>query len=132
MLFIISLLIQFFTVWVVFFFGLSRNTGAITTIIVAVATAFISPWSLIFGIPLILISLVVMIEPLRMALITKPAYKTLANAMPTMSVTEREALDAGTSWWEKTCLWGHRTGPSLKAILTLLFRQKNNHFWIMK
>ncbi|MFC6167789.1 acyl-CoA dehydrogenase [Acinetobacter terrestris] len=106
MLFIISLLIQFFTVWAVFFFGLSRNTGAITTIIVAIATAFISPWSLIFGIPLILISLVVMIEALRMALITKPAYKALANAMPTMSVTEREALDAGTSWWEKDLFMG--------------------------
>ncbi|TCB44226.1 acyl-CoA dehydrogenase [Acinetobacter terrestris] len=106
MLFIISMLIQFFTVWAVFFFGLSRNTGAITTIIVAIATAFISPWSLIFGIPLILISLVVMIEPLRMALITKPAYKALANAMPTMSVTEREALDAGTSWWEKDLFMG--------------------------
>ena len=106
MLFIISLLIQFFTVWAVFFFGLSRNTGAITTIIVAITTAFISPWSLIFGIPLILISLIVMIEALRMALITKPAYKALANAMPTMSVTEREALDAGTSWWEKDLFMG--------------------------
>ena len=67
MLFIISLLIQFFTVWAIFFFGLSRNTGAITTIIVAIATAFISPWSLIFGIPLILISLIVVIEPLSIA-----------------------------------------------------------------
>ena len=47
-----------------------------------------------------------MIEALRMALITKPAYKALANAMPTMSVTEREALDAGTSWWEKDLFMG--------------------------
>ncbi|MFD1436765.1 acyl-CoA dehydrogenase [Acinetobacter terrae] len=106
MLFIISVLIQFFTIWAIFFFGLSRNAGAITTIIVAIVTAFMSPWSLIFGIPLILISLVVMIEPLRMALITKPAYKALANAMPTMSPTEREALDAGTSWWEKDLFMG--------------------------
>lgn len=106
MLFIISLLIQFFTVWAIFFFGLSRNAGAITTISVAVITAFISPWSLIFGIPLILISLIVMIDSLRMALMTKPAYKALANAMPTMSTTEREALDAGTSWWEKDLFMG--------------------------
>ncbi|OAL81472.1 acyl-CoA dehydrogenase [Acinetobacter sp. SFB] len=106
MLFIISLLIQFFAVWAIFFFALSRNAGAITAIIVAIVTAFISPWSLIFGIPLILISLIVMIESLRMALITKPAYKTLANAMPSMSPTEREALDAGTSWWEKDLFMG--------------------------
>ena len=106
MLFIISLLIQFFTVWTIFFFGLSRNTGAITTIIVTVITAFISPWSLIFGIPLILISLIVMIDSLRMVLMTKPAYKALASAMPSMSSTEREALEAGTSWWEKDLFMG--------------------------
>ena len=106
MLFIISVLIQFFTIWAIFFFALSRNTGAITTIIVAVVTAFISPWSLIFGILLILLSLVIMIDSLRMALMTRPAYKTLANAMPTMSTTEREALDAGTSWWEKDLFMG--------------------------
>lgn len=106
MLFIISVLIQFFTLWAIFFFGLSRNAGAISTIIVAIVTAFISPWSLVLGIPLILLSVVVMIDSLRMIFITKPAYKTLANAMPSMSTTEREALDAGTSWWEKELFMG--------------------------
>lgn len=106
MLFIISVLIQFFTLWAIFFFGLSRNAGAISTIIVAIVTAFISPWSLVLGIPLILLSVVVMIDSLRMIFITKPAYKTLANAMPSMSITEREALDAGTSWWEKELFMG--------------------------
>jgi acyl-CoA dehydrogenase len=41
-----------------------------------------------------------------MQVLTKPAYKTLANAMPSMSTTEREALDAGTSWWEKELFMG--------------------------
>ena len=84
-----------------FLFQLSRTTGAITLIIMSVVCAFISPWSLILGIPLILISLVVMIEPLRMSFISRPAYKALADAMPSISPTEREALDSGTSWWEK-------------------------------
>ena len=106
MLFIISVLIQFFTIWAIFFFAVSRNIGAIITIVVAIVTAFISPWSLLLGIPLILISLVIMIDALRMAMITKPAYKNLANAMPSMSTTEREALDAGTSWWEKDLFMG--------------------------
>ena len=77
MLFIISVLIQFFTIWAIFFFAFSRNIGAIITIVVAIVTAFISPWSLLLGIPLILISLVIMIDALRMAMITKPAYKIL-------------------------------------------------------
>lgn len=106
MLFIISVLIQFFTIWAIFFFALERNTGAIIAILIAIVTAFISPWSLLFGIPLILLSVIVMIDALRLTFITQPTYKTLANAMPTMSTTEREALDAGTSWWEKELFMG--------------------------
>ena len=105
-LFFIAILIQISTLWLIFFISMSRTSGSILTIVVAIATALFSPWSLLLGIPLILISLVVMIDPLRKALITKVAYKTLANAMPSMSTTEREALDAGTSWWEKELFMG--------------------------
>ena len=103
---IASLVILVFTLWAIFFFEASRTVGGLITIVVALAVAFLSPWSLILGLPLILISLIVLIDPLRMAVITKPAYKTLANAMPSMSTTEREALDAGTSWWEKELFMG--------------------------
>ena len=105
-LFFIAILIQISTLWLIFFISMSRTSGSILTIVVAIATAILSPWSLLLGLPLILISLVVMIDPLRKALITKVAYKTLANAMPSMSTTEREALDAGTSWWEKELFMG--------------------------
>ena len=70
------------------------------------AAIFISPWSLLLGLPLIILSLIVVIDPLRKSLITQPAYKALAKAMPSMSSTEREALDAGTSWWEKELFMG--------------------------
>ncbi|WP_180165853.1 acyl-CoA dehydrogenase [Acinetobacter sp. YH12049] len=106
MLFILSAVLLIFALWAVFFFELSRAVGAITLIFVSIALAFLSPWSLILGIPLIALSLVMLIDPLRLNLLTKPAYKTLANAMPSMSTTEREALDAGTSWWEKELFMG--------------------------
>lgn len=106
MLFIFAVLLLLLSLWAVFYFQLSRSAGAIALIVMSVVCAFISPWSLILGIPLILISLVVMIEPLRMSFISKPAYKTLANAMPSISPTEREALDSGTSWWEKELFMG--------------------------
>ncbi len=116
MLFIFAVLLLLLSLWAVFYFQLSRSAGAIALMVMSVVCAFISPWSLILGIPLILISLVVMIEPLRMSFISKPAYKALANAMPSISPTEREALDSGTSWWEKNCLWVHRTGKPLTVI----------------
>lgn len=106
MLFIFAVLLLLLSLWAVFYFQLSRSAGAIALIIVSIVCTFISPWSLILGIPLILISLVVMIDPLRMSFISKPAYKALANAMPSISPTEREALDSGTSWWEKELFMG--------------------------
>ena len=106
MFFIISLLILMFTLWAIFFFGLNRNTGAITLIVVGIVAVFISPWSVIFALPLILFSVILMIDALRMQLVTKPTYKALVDAMPSISPTEREALDAGTSWWEKELFMG--------------------------
>lgn len=106
MLFLLGIFILIFALWAVFYFELSRNIGAVVIIVVALLCAFISAWSLLLGLPLILLSIILLIEPLRMAVITKPAYQKLANAMPTMSSTEREALDAGTSWWEKDLFMG--------------------------
>jgi acyl-CoA dehydrogenase len=106
MLFILSAVLLIFALWAVFFFELPRASGAIILMIASIAAAWISPWSMILGIPLILISLIVLIEPLRMRFISQPAYKVLADAMPSMSSTEREALDSGTSWWEKELFMG--------------------------
>lgn len=105
-LFLVAILIQILTLWAVFFFSFSRKIGSLTIIIVTLFTAFITPWSLILGLPLFLIGLILIIDPLRMFFITQPAYKILANLMPSMSATEREALDAGTSWWEKELFMG--------------------------
>ncbi|MFZ4537258.1 acyl-CoA dehydrogenase [Propionivibrio sp.] len=44
---------------------------------------------LIFGIP-----------PLRRALLSKAVFKTYKSILPQMSETERDALEAGTVWWE--------------------------------
>ena len=40
------------------------------------------------------------IRPLRKALITRPFMKAYLKLLPSMSQTEREALEAGTVWWD--------------------------------
>ena len=105
-LFILAVLIQLAVVLAIFLMSLSRVTGSIVALVTVVVTAIISPWSLILGLPIALLCLVLLITPMRQALITKPVYKTLGGAMPSMSDTEREALDAGTSWWEKELFMG--------------------------
>lgn len=107
LLFILSIIIQLIAVWAIFFFNLNKVLGSGVAIIVAILSAFLlTPWSLLLGIPIIALSIIILVEPLRFNLITKPAYKTLANSMPNISTTEQEALEAGTSWWEKELFMG--------------------------
>ncbi|WP_267530810.1 acyl-CoA dehydrogenase [Acinetobacter oleivorans] len=107
LLFVLSIVIQLFAIWAIFFFNLNRIIGSVITIAAAIFTALIlTPWALILGIPLIALSIIILFAPLRFNLITKPAYKTLANSMPSISTTEQEALEAGTSWWEKELFMG--------------------------
>jgi len=40
------------------------------------------------------------VRPLRKALITRPFMKAYRRLLPSMSTTEREALEAGTVWWD--------------------------------
>ncbi|ENV92338.1 hypothetical protein F937_01732 [Acinetobacter calcoaceticus ANC 3680] len=107
LLFILSIIIQLIAVWAIFFFNLNKVLGSGVAIIIAILSAFLlTPWSLLLGIPIIALSIIILVEPLRFNLITKPAYKTLANSMPSISTTEQEALEAGTSWWEKELFTG--------------------------
>src|SRR6201993_2365875 len=40
------------------------------------------------------------VRPLRKAIITRPFMKAYLKLLPSMSQTEREALEAGTVWWD--------------------------------
>jgi acyl-CoA dehydrogenase len=40
------------------------------------------------------------VRPLRLAFVTKPFLVAYRRLLPTMSSTEREALEAGTVWWD--------------------------------
>lgn len=43
---------------------------------------------------------VFLIRPLRRAVVTAPVFRAFRGALPSMSQTERDALEAGTVWWE--------------------------------
>ena len=107
LLILLGLLIQLVVVWAVFYFEANRTVGCLVSIVAAIlCSVFITPWSLLLGIPIILVSVIVLIAPLRDALVSRPAFNILSKAMPSMSITEREALEAGTSWWEKELFMG--------------------------
>jgi len=55
------------------------------------------------------------IKPLRMRLVTRPFMKKYRKLLPTMSSTEKEALDAGTVWWDGELFTG---GPNWQKLMS--------------
>ncbi|MDO8930753.1 MAG: acyl-CoA dehydrogenase family protein, partial [Rhodocyclaceae bacterium] len=57
----------------------------------------------------------VLVPPLRRALITGPVFAAFRRMLPTMSQTEREALEAGTVWWDGELFSGRPDWDKLLA-----------------
>ena len=55
----------------------------------------------------IFIILPINIAPIRQALLSKPLFKIYQKLMPQMSATEKEAIEAGTTWWEAELFSGN-------------------------
>ena len=53
-----------------------------------------------FLVLLVAIAAVLLVPPLRRALLTTPIFAIYKKLLPAMSQTEKEALEAGTVWWE--------------------------------
>jgi acyl-CoA dehydrogenase len=77
---------------------------------------FGDPLGLWKGLLLLLLALLWLfnIRPLRKTLISRPFLKTYLRLLPTMSSTEREALEAGTVWWDGELFTGK---PDWKKLL---------------
>jgi len=55
------------------------------------------------------------LRPLRIALISRPFMRTYRRLLPPMSDTERDALEAGTVWWEGELFTGNPDWRKLHA-----------------
>jgi acyl-CoA dehydrogenase len=61
-------------------------------------------------------TLVVAIRSVRQSLITRPALDTFAMMAPRMSDTERDAIEAGTTWWDAELFSGKPDWDRLFAL----------------
>jgi len=64
------------------------------------ALSLIGLWTFWLLIPLAIILLPLNLTSIRQTLFGKPVLNTFRKVMPPMSRTEKEAIDAGTTWWE--------------------------------
>jgi acyl-CoA dehydrogenase len=71
-------------------------------------------WKIAVSVP-VAVLLLLNFRGLRVALITRPFLKKYRRLLPSMSSTEREALDAGTVWWDGELFTG---GPDWKKLMS--------------
>ncbi|MEW7313739.1 acyl-CoA dehydrogenase FadE [Buttiauxella gaviniae] len=64
------------------------------------ALGFAGIWSFWVLVPLAIILVPLIVTPIRKSLISAPVFRSFRKVMPPMSRTEKEAIDAGTTWWE--------------------------------
>ncbi|MFL6652066.1 MAG: hypothetical protein ACJ8J7_12350 [Sulfurifustaceae bacterium] len=114
----VAVLVAIAAVWIIAYF---RVPLLVTTILVGgalvAATYFgwLLPAALIaLWVVYLLLALGLNLPPLRRALIGNRVYNLFRRLMPPMSATEREALAAGTVWWEAEFFTGR---PRWKRLL---------------
>jgi acyl-CoA dehydrogenase len=71
-------------------------------------------WKAVVSVPVGLLVLL-NVRPLRIGLISGPFLKKYRRLLPSMSATEREALDAGTVWWDGELFTG---GPNWQKLMS--------------
>ncbi|HJW24752.1 MAG TPA: acyl-CoA dehydrogenase [Rhodocyclaceae bacterium] len=59
-----------------------------------------SPWTIAIVIGLLALAVVSGVPAVRRALVSRPLFAAYRRVLPRMSSTERDALEAGTVWWE--------------------------------
>jgi acyl-CoA dehydrogenase len=71
-------------------------------------------WKILISIPYALL-LLLNIRALRVPAMTRPFMRSYRRLLPPMSATEREALDAGTVWWDGELFTG---GPDWQKLMS--------------
>ncbi|MCC6658870.1 MAG: acyl-CoA dehydrogenase [Rhodocyclaceae bacterium] len=72
-------------------------------------------WTLLIALPLTAVVALLAIRPLRRAVITRQLFAAYRRMLPQMSQTEREALEAGSVWWEGELFHGRPDWRKLLA-----------------
>ncbi|HXP66957.1 MAG TPA: acyl-CoA dehydrogenase [Steroidobacteraceae bacterium] len=113
--------------WLVLFVGaicilayrrasLAASTAVLLVLLAAYWGVGAAPswWKALASVPFAIL-LLLNIRPLRIRLLTRPFMKKYRKLLPAMSSTEKEALDAGTVWWDGELFTG---GPDWQKLMS--------------
>ncbi|RJS95307.1 acyl-CoA dehydrogenase [Salinisphaera sp. Q1T1-3] len=101
---LLSLIVAVAAVWLMAYKGVSRVTWSAVTVVYFLGLALfgVIGWvglliaAIIFGTPIVIFNS----ASLRKQWVTKRVFAAFKRVLPPMSDTEREALEAGSTWWE--------------------------------
>jgi acyl-CoA dehydrogenase len=96
--------------------SLAASTGVLLALFAVYWALGAAPnwWKVAVSVPFALLFLF-NVRPLRIRLLTRPFMKKYLKLLPAMSSTEREALDAGTVWWDGELFTG---GPNWQKLMS--------------
>src|SRR5260370_16269607 len=96
--------------------GLALSSGVLGMLLLAYLALGSAPawWKILLSIPYAPL-LLLNIRPLRLRAVTRPFLRSYRRLLPPMSATEREALDAGTVWWDGELFTG---GPDWQKLMS--------------
>lgn len=97
---VLSILATIVLVGALFYHRVNLTLSSVLLLVWTAAMAALSLWTPWLLLPLAIILLPFNVLPLRRALFSRPVLQIFQKVMPPMSRTEKEAIDAGTTWWE--------------------------------
>ncbi|MEB6536984.1 acyl-CoA dehydrogenase FadE [Pantoea stewartii] len=97
---VVSILATVLLTGALFYHRISLLLSSIILLLWTAAMAVVHLWTPWLLVPLAIILLPLNLTSLRRSLFSKPMLHRFQQVMPPMSRTEKEAIDAGTTWWE--------------------------------
>ncbi|WP_233965478.1 acyl-CoA dehydrogenase FadE [Pectobacterium versatile] len=96
----VSILLLLIIIGAMFYHRLSLLLGSAILLAYFAAMSAMLLWPVWLMIPLVILLVPITVPALRQKLVSASALRMFQKVMPPMSNTEKEAIDAGTTWWE--------------------------------
>lgn len=97
---VVSILATVVLIGTLFYHRISLSLSSAILLLWTAAMAVAHLWTPWLLLPLAIVLLPLNLTSLRRKLFSKPVLQRFQQVMPPMSRTEKEAIDAGTTWWE--------------------------------
>ncbi|YCH31443.1 acyl-CoA dehydrogenase FadE [Erwinia sp. D4-22] len=97
---VLSIVATLALVGALFWHRVSLSASSAILLLWTAAMALFDLWTPWLLLPLALILLPLNLPSMRRSMVSAPMLRTFRKVMPPMSRTEKEAIDAGTTWWE--------------------------------